>query len=216
MRTLKISSSVTAALLLVPFLTIATFGQDPNRNSGDDKSQTRVVVIDVERVLDSHPKLKPMLEDLRSDKDAFQAEVQKELAQIEQMKEELQQYKPGTPEFDKLEEIIARSTAHAAADVELKTRRFTLREARIRYKCYEEIVNEVSHFAAKYGLDLVLNWRGGSVNKWDAAAVEKTLRRQVVWHDEGVDITDEIIKKLTPEPRRPGTSSQPNVPAPRR
>ncbi len=106
-------------------------------------------------------------------------------------------YKEGTPEYQQLEsKLIAQSTQFETFR-KTQQRDFLRRESKIYKDVYLEVVEAVGQYASYYKYDVIVRFSRDSVEETDnAQELIQNMNRQVVWHNNGIDITDAVLKYL--------------------
>ena len=174
--------------------------------------QTRVAVIDIERILHEHPRLIQQREAFRRESEAMQAYIQQERTRMQKMAEQLREYKPGTEAYRNLEKELANADANLAVQMKLKQKDVGTREAKIMYQAYMEVVNLVSRYCQRNGIGVVLRYRSKPIDPDDPRSIQAGMLQEVVYH-RGLDITDDILAEIKRGVPPAGTmSSAPQIP----
>ena len=156
---------------------------------------TSVVVIDIAFIFKNHNRFNAAMQDIKTDIEQFEAHVRKKQGEFKVQGEALQQYKAGSPEFRQKEEELARLQSDLQVEVALKKREFLEQEARVYYRVYKEIEQEVSVFSQRYRISLVLRYNRDEMKENDRTSVLQGVNRSVVFQT-GLDITEPILKQL--------------------
>ncbi len=156
---------------------------------------TNVVVLDVGRVFKEHKRFEQALNVMKKDVEAFEQYLRQRRTDLQKMAEELRTYKSGTPEYNQLEERIAKQTSDLQVETQLKRKEFMQREAKLYYNTYTEVTNVVSKFADRYGIQLVLRFNSEEIKPDDRASVLAGVNANVIFH-KNRDITNAIIDEV--------------------
>ncbi|MCO6454447.1 MAG: OmpH family outer membrane protein [Pirellulaceae bacterium] len=156
---------------------------------------TSVVVIDVAEVFERHVRFKARMEDIKRDIETFEAELRNEQKQLNAVREELQNYKPGTDAYKRVEERMAAMAADAQVKMQLKRKEFLEQEAKVYFNAYQEVLAAVSQFADRNGISLVLRFNGKEMDPSQRESVLQGVNRAVVFQ-RNLNITDYIIERL--------------------
>ncbi len=129
--------------------------------------------------------------DIRATEDT----LNKERSGIQKLMERLKDYKPGTEDFKKLEEVIAQKQADFSVKAQIQKREFQDREAALYYKTLQEINEAVKYFAEQKGIGLVMKFNSEPMDPSDRDSVMRELNKPVMFQS-GINITDIILAEL--------------------
>ena len=121
--------------------------------------------------------------------------LNKERMIVQKMMERLKDYKPGSPEFKKLEEDVAQKQADFTVKAQIQKREFQEREASLYFKTIQEINDSVKHYSESKGISLVMKFNGDPVDPNDRDSVMRELNKPIMFH-RGIDITPIILEDL--------------------
>jgi Skp family chaperone for outer membrane proteins len=155
---------------------------------------TRVVVIDISKVFDSHARFKQNMEAMKQEVQAFEATLRKRGEEIQTIQNEMKQFQPGSAEYKQREEQIMKIQADGQIAATQKKKEFLDREAQVYFGVYQEIVNEVEAFANENGIAIVIRFNSEEI-KQDRNAVLEGINRAVVYQSKS-NITNAIIERL--------------------
>jgi len=156
-----------------------------------------VVVIDIGYIFKNHTRFKGKIADMRKDVTESEQLFRSQRKQIADMAEGLKELNPGTPEYSRREEKITRAEVKLQADMALKRKEFMLREARIYYDIYTEIVKEVEYYSRQHGIGMVLRYNSEPIDPQKGNSVMKGVNRNVVYQ-RNRNITTDILNRLIP------------------
>jgi len=174
-----------------------------------------IALIDVKYIFEKHARFKMMMDDLKADVERAEAQVQAEREAIKKLTERLENFR-GTPEYKAMEEEVTKRQSDLAVQIQLQRKEFLQREARIYYNVYQEILQELSYYCPRNGIDIVLRFSGDPVDVERPDSVLGYINRPVVWYGKDRDITGVILESLNRrfvDPSRMGTRPAP-PPAP--
>jgi len=174
-----------------------------------------IALIDVKYIFEKHARFKMMMDDLKADVERAEAQVQAEREAIKKLTERLENFR-GTPEYKAMEEEVAKRQSDLTVQIQLQRKEFLQREARIYYNVYQEILQELSYYCPRHGIDIVLRFSGDPVDVERPDSVLGYINRPVVWYGKDQDITGVILESLNRrfvDPSRMGTRPTP-PPAP--
>jgi Skp family chaperone for outer membrane proteins len=174
----------------------------------------RMALLDVSRIFKNHQRFKSMLDQLKADADQAEAKVKSEREAMGQLVERMQEYRKGTPEYKQMEEELAKRQADLTVGVNLQKNDFMQREAKIYHSVYQEIWEATDYFCKQHQIDMVLRFNGEPVDVERPDSVLAHINKPVVWYDQGLDITDLILKDLNKRSINPNSNSalRPSVP----
>ncbi|MCC6126836.1 MAG: OmpH family outer membrane protein [Pirellulales bacterium] len=156
----------------------------------------KVVLLDVNYVFKNHARFKAMMNQLKNDADAMDAQMKKDEAQLRSMAMGLQKLNAGSAEYKKLEEDIARSKTDWTIKVQQQRREFLMREAKTYNDTYKEIEDEVNYFCQSNGILMVLRFMGDPVEEGNPDSILANINKPVVWYDKNLDITPYIMQRF--------------------
>jgi Skp family chaperone for outer membrane proteins len=152
-------------------------------------------VIDIGFIFKNHHGFKGMMEDMKADLEATEQMFRKKTEDITKMAEGLTQFHPGTPQYNQLEEKITHERAQLQAEMALKKKEFMLREANIYYTVYNQVIDEVSDFCQRHGVNLVLRFNSEKIEPQSPESVMKGVNRNVVYQVNS-NITNQILEQI--------------------
>ena len=106
-------------------------------------------------------------------------------------------YAAGSPQYKQQEELIATKQAQIQLKMNLQKKEFMEREAKVYYQTYMEIEQEVTKFAQRHGINLVLRYNKIDMSSQDRREVLAGVNRAVVYQNK-IDITDDILNVIQP------------------
>jgi Skp family chaperone for outer membrane proteins len=172
---------------------------------------TSVVVIDVAFIYKNHNRFNATMLDIKTDIEKFEAYVRKKQTDLKSLQEALGQYNAGSPEYKQKEEELARLGSDLQVEMGLKRKEFLQQEARVYFRVYKEIEQEVRTFSERNGINLVLRYNRDEMKEDDRQSVLAGVNRAVVYQ-QGRDITELILGKLNAGTEKPPTPTQGGAP----
>ncbi|MCG6157574.1 OmpH family outer membrane protein [Rubinisphaera margarita] len=180
-------------LSLSPRVTSAAEGQPA---AGQKKS---VGLIDMAYLFKEYKKFADLRDQLRNDIKGSDDKAKQMGEQLQALQKTLKDgtYKEGTPEYQKIEaQLIAQSTQFEAFR-KTQQREYLRRESKIYKDIYMEVVEAVGQYASYYQYDVIIRFSRDGVGETDnAQELIQNMNRQVVWHNQGIDITEAVLKYL--------------------
>ncbi len=195
---------------LVAAAMVVGFGATPVQAQGPAATPAvagapRIAVLDLNYIFKSHERFKAAKDDLQHDVVQAEEELKQKRDEIRRMAEQLEQYKPGSPEYKQLEATLAGRQAQISADVQLKKKEFMQQEAKIYFQAYQEVLDEVRYYASRQQISMVLRINDEAVDPNDPQAVLDELKKSVLFHDANINITAVILDAVN---RRGATPQQ--------
>jgi Skp family chaperone for outer membrane proteins len=208
------SAAIAACLVLPVAIAAQLFGQAGPPAGGLARpaapaaaAGTNVVVIDVAFIYKNHNRFNATMLDIKTDIEKFEAYVRKKQTDFKSLNEALGQYNAGSPEYKQKEEELARLQSDLQVEVGLKRKEFLQQEARVYYRVYKEIEQEVRTFSERNAIQLVLRYNRDEMKEDDRQSVLAGVNRAVLYQ-QGRDITELILGKLNAGTTAPPTTPQ--------
>jgi Skp family chaperone for outer membrane proteins len=162
----------------------------------DDKAQQLpIATIDALRILKSHKPTAGKLETLRADVKALEEKIQLRQVELEQLQRKLAGRPQPGEDREKLQLQFAKLQTELRQYVERERQNVQRREAKIQVEVYKQIQAEVGRISKERGLKLVMVRPRLSVDSEDPQEVGRALNQAIIY-EEGLDITDEVLKAL--------------------
>lgn len=162
----------------------------------------QVALIDMAHIFKNYKKFTTLTEALQAEVKASDDELAKMVEQAKTQQQVLTSGNlvEGSPEFAKAEAtLLEMQTAMQTFDVKRK-RDFLKREADMYKTVYLEVEDSVKRYAEYFHFTLVLRFNRQSVDSADNPRdIINGMNRQVVYHRESDDITDDILNYLNSE-----------------
>ncbi len=154
-----------------------------------------VAVVDITYIFKNHQRFKATMEGMKKELEQFDRYLRQQHQELGKQREQLAQFKPGTPEYKNLEQRIAEAHAQLQVDTQLKRKEFLEREAKVYYQVYREVYQAVQEFADSHGISLVLRFNSEEMNPEDRQSVLEGINRGVVYQ-RNLYIMYEILDRL--------------------
>ena len=187
---LSLCLGLTLSLAQAPVQAQAPEASQPKRTVG---------LIDMAHLFKEYKKFGDLREQLRTDIKASDEQAKAMGEQLQALQRQLKDgtFKEGSAEYQQLEgKLISQSTQFEAFR-KTQQRDFLRRESKIYKDVYMEVVEAVGQYASYYKYDVIIRFSRDSVDETDnAQELIQNMNRQVVWHNNGIDITDAVLKYL--------------------
>jgi len=213
---MPISTRATAALGfglagLIALVSQSTQGQqgDPNvrRAEGGQNQPTRLAPvtigsIDLERVFQEYERYKDTTEQIQAEMMHKQAQLQELLTEAKGYYEKLQQFKPGTEDYNDWNDKLTEAQAKYEGERKKIQNQMTIRDANAAAQIYNDIRKFTAYVAGRRGLSFVLQAGDNEdISGGNPDEVMAAVSRNVVYRDPRYDITDEVIQVLNQQYR---------------
>lgn len=197
MRKSHLLVAIAGCALIAGLAVYTATAQGPARAVASPQAGAhRIAVVDIGYIFKMHAGFKMKKADLESQMKAASDRLKQEQEALRKMAQDLQKMPPGTEQYKQLEEEIARRNADLQIRFQLQDKEFARKEATIYHTVYAEIEQEVDYLAKHNGLDAVLRFNGDTVDPDQPAQVMRNVNKLVVWFNEGLDVTPEVLRRL--------------------
>lgn len=202
MRKILLSSAVLAGLASV---FVNAYGQNPV-TSGTKKTASaaaaqaepphKIALIDMGRVFKEYKKIEVLKEDWKSEFQINEDNAKKLTAQIQQVIEQMKEFKPGSSDYIKLEKQQTDMAAKLGAFKQTAQRELLRKEAELLKTVYLETMDVIEKFADRFGYTLVMRFNSDTFEGEDMSKMQLVMNRVIVYHRAEDDLTDGVIKYL--------------------
>jgi Skp family chaperone for outer membrane proteins len=197
---------------MTPFLTIARYvaavlmllvGSTPLLAQTD--AEFPVAVLNLDRIFKTYPPFQAKLAPVKEGVQELEKKAQARQIELETKVAQLRMKQPGSPEFQKLQAEAAKLQAEAQQFVQQERAELQKQEAGIFLELYRQVEGEVQKYAKEHGIKLVIRQQDSSLEEGQPLGeILKSLNRGIIF-EEGLDITDEILKALDKPKAEQGT-----------
>lgn len=204
MRKLLLSSAVLAGLASV---FVNAYGQNagtggtkktatPAATASQAEAPHKIALIDMGRVFKEYKKIEVLKEDWKAEFSVSEENAKKMTAQVQQVIEQMKDFKPGSPEYINLEKKQTDLGAKLGAFKQTAQRELLRKEADLLKTVYLEAMDVVEKFAVKFGYTLVMRFNSDTFEGEDMSKMQLVMNRVIVYHQAEDDLTDGVIKFL--------------------
>ncbi len=204
----------TASLLVPATATAQTRPAAPRASSPPATARPRspVAVVDVSYIFKNHEGFKAAMERMKQEVEAYEEHLKTQQSALLKEKERLNDFRPGTQDFDNLERSLADRGAKLQVDMQMKRKEFLEREARVYHDVYVMVEAAIREFAEMNGIELVLRYSAEPMDPQNRQSVLQGVNRPIVYH-RNLDITTEVLDRLNRvQQRAPQVSGRPTAP----
>ncbi|MGA2254077.1 MAG: OmpH family outer membrane protein [Thermoguttaceae bacterium] len=193
-------SSAIAAVVIATVFAWACFTSSQASAQGPIVSGVQgpggIALVDVNYILRKHVRLHAQLTDLKVEMDKVRKDFEQRGQHFQEEAQQLSQMKPGTPDYQRLEEQMVSEKANVQGQIALKNKEFEQKEAHLYYNAYLEISEEVRAFCEQRGISLVLNFNGDNIHEENPADISRGIANKVVFFNKNLDITPYVKQRF--------------------
>ncbi len=190
---------VAVSAFLVGGLVFAQGQSAGTTQQSSARNGTSVAVVDIKYIFDNHQRFKDAMDAIKRDYESFEAQVRETESILRKKIEELKAVTPGSDPFKQLEEEIAQTRTQVQLDISRKQKTRVEEEAKVYHRAYQEIEQQISKFADRYGIDLVLQFSTIEIDPSKPDTVVRGLNRLVVYQ-RNLNITKYVLDELNRVP----------------
>ena len=190
MRSLLLSAIVSGCILGSVSEALGQ-GASPSANA----TRYGTAVVDVSYIFKNYSQFTTAMKRLKAEMEQIDGELKSERQAIASKEEQRKTLNHNTPDFNKLDEEIARATADFQIKAGRIRKQFLEKEAKVYYQTYLQVSNAVQHYAQSHNIGLVLKFNGDQI---DPNAREKLLHaiNKPVVYQNNIDITPDVLALL--------------------
>ncbi len=192
--------SVLGLAIVLIGIGVSTQGRaQPQSSMPSAAAECCVGVVDFVRVFNDCLQIQHLNELIQKKEASLQAEAKTRSEAIEDKKAELSAFQPGTPDFESRRQQLVHLTIEAnvwlkAMEEDLERRKFDWTRV-----VYEKAVKASGEIAEQGGLKIILQSKEFNPEGIEptVAAIRRVIReRELVYSDQSLDITDQVIRRL--------------------
>ena len=162
-----------------------------------------IALVDVNYIFKKHVRLQAQLTELQAEAERVQKDFEAKLQALQEEGKQLNDLKPGTPQYQTLEERLVNQQAMYKSQIALKRKEFVQKEAKLYFNAYREICEEVSYYCEHRGIILVLNFNHDNIHEESADDIARGISNKVVYHTKELDITPYILPRFIQQQQAP-------------
>ena len=155
-----------------------------------------IALVNMDRIFKTYKPLQDKLAPIKEGVQDLEKKAQLRQIELETVVTQLRKAQPGSPDFNRLQQQAAKLQTELQQFVAKERDALQKQEAAVLLDMYRQVDDEVTKLAKAKGLKLVIRQQDSSLDEnQPLAEILKTLNRGIVYQD-GLDITDEILKAL--------------------
>jgi outer membrane protein len=163
---------------------------------GANASRYGLAVVDINYIFKNYPRFTQALETLKGEMEAADGQLKADRDRLAQMEDQRNALKPGTAEFKKVDEELARQKADFSIKQGTLRRDFLEREAKIYFQTYQEVAGAVKHYSQQNNIGMVLRFNGDQIDPNQREDVMRAIMQPIVFQN-SVDITPDVLSVLS-------------------
>jgi len=171
----------------------------------------RVAVIDVAYIFKTHPGIRAEVATVEQDLKSFDATLKTKQTDLKAAAEQLKTFKVGSAEYSAQEQQVALMESKLRIDMASKRRQLAETEAQIYFQNYKRITDGVKFMANHYKINLVLRYNSDQMDLEKPDTVIRGVMKNIVYHDEDLDMTKAIMQYLTQAMEKQATAQDTGV-----
>ena len=156
---------------------------------------TNVAVIDIGQVFDKHPQFQAQMQNLKKQVEELDAFLRGEQKRMITMRDDLQSYAAGSPQYKAKEEEMAHLQSDLQVKMALQRKDFVEKEARVYFDTYNEVYTIISEVADRNGIGLVLRFNSEEMKPEDRSSVLNGVNRAVVFQ-RNLNVTNMVVAEV--------------------
>ena len=153
-----------------------------------------VRVIDIKYIFEHHTRYRATVDGLKKEFEVAAARVQEERKAIIQAEAQLKELQPGSPDFKRMDEDLARRKAEWKIQGDKQLKEFQARQSEINWNVYYELTLAVQEYSKQNNIGLVLQFNGDQPNSRTPQGIAQAISRNIVFVAENRDITPVILQ----------------------
>ena len=154
-----------------------------------------VAVVDIKKVFDQYQPFQAKIEQIRQERKALQEQNVAKRRDLANRIKQLQQLKPTSQEYKRLEAQLAQEESSIATSAKLRHTELLRREAREHYYAYQQVIAAVARVCQKHNISLVLHYDSAPIDPANPNSILKGINRIVVYQQR-LDITGLVLQEL--------------------
>ncbi len=161
-----------------------------------DAAAFPVAVLNMDRVFKTYKPLQDKLAPIKTAAVELEKDVQLRNAELETVVNKLRAAAPGSAESQRLQQQAGKLQGELQQFVQKERGDLQKKEAAVFLALYRDLEEEVRKFAKAKGIKLVIRQQEGSLDENQQLQQILTSLNRVIIFEDGLDITDDILKAL--------------------
>lgn len=161
----------------------------------------KIVFLDMNKAFDTYRKFQEAMAKLETKHAELIRELKARAAKLEQDAGKLSTLNPGTPDYANLKRELNTAKYVLDFDHEQVNKDFETGQRKLQALIYKEVCDEAAAYAQEKGYAAVLNYTPPSVDRLPQSSV--------LWRDERLDVTADVVARLNAQLPPPSTVKVP-------
>jgi Skp family chaperone for outer membrane proteins len=174
----------------------AVVARAQQNTAGANAARYGIAVVDISYIFKNYPAFTGAIEGLKKEMEAADGQLKADRDRLAQMEEQRNTLKPGTADFKRLDEELARQKADFSIKQGTIRRDFLEREAKIYFQTYTQVSYTVNQFASGNNIGMVLRFNGDQIDPAQREDVMRAIMQPIVYQN-NIDITPDVLALLT-------------------
>lgn len=184
------------AAVAVLLTAVSTSGSALAQSSaGANAQKYGIAVIDINYIFKNHQKFRASMDGMKGNFQATDTQLKAEQQKIVAAEKNKTQFKPGSPEFNQVDEQIVKMKAGLQVEVTQKRKRLVEQEAKIYYDTYREVDQAIGYYAKRQGIGLVFRFNGDEADPNNRESILRSINKAVHFQNQ-VDITPDVLAMI--------------------
>ncbi|HUT89585.1 MAG TPA: OmpH family outer membrane protein [Thermoguttaceae bacterium] len=198
MRNSRLLIAIAGSVLIAGLAVFTALAQQGTTRpmAGPQMGAPQVAFVDVGYVFKKHPGFQGRKVGLETEMKRASEGLNQERETIRKMRQDLQGMQAGTEEYKQLDQHSTKRAADLQVQFQLQQKEFATKESNMYYTVYQEIAQEVGYLASQNGFSAVFYVDGDTPDKDRLPQVQAFVNKQIVWFDQRLDVTPEIVSRL--------------------
>jgi Skp family chaperone for outer membrane proteins len=155
-----------------------------------------IALLNPDRIFKTHKPFQEKLTQLQDEAKEVEQTVQTRQAELETVTNQLRRAQQGSPEFQRLQIQVIKLQNELQQYINSERQKLQHKEAMLLLSFHRQIDALVTKFSKERGIKLVIRQQESSLEEnQQLAEIVKAINRAILYED-GLDITDEILKAL--------------------
>ena len=162
-----------------------------------------IAIVNMDRLTKTYKPLQEKLAVIRQSAEEADKTVQLRNIELETVGSQLRKVPPGSAEALKIQQQFIKLQSELRQFIEQERQEILKREVALHLELHRRVGDEINAYAKANGIKLVLRQQDSSLEEnQPIAEIQKSLGRNILYQD-GLDITDDILKALTEKDAKP-------------
>jgi Skp family chaperone for outer membrane proteins len=185
-----------SAAIIGLIISQAPVARAQQNTAGANAARYGIAVVDISYIFKNYPAFTSAIEGLKKEMEGADGQLKADRDRLAQMEEQRNTLKPGTADFKRLDEELARQKADFSIKQGTIRRDFLEREAKIYYQTYTQVSYAVNQYASGNNIGMVLRFNGDQIDPAQREDVMRAIMQPIVYQN-NVDITPDVLALLT-------------------